>query len=190
MSVGFDIDADPTSTASAIDSALGATSFGDGTSDQSGDSGDDTTFDPERHIGPDRVNADGTFRRKRKRKGDRSTTPRAKTKADLSASIDALTQTLFIVHAGLATTAKIPELAIEQDEAKALAVSLADVLAQFDITPDPKIQAIVGLVVAFSGVYGPKVYFYKERKKKERRERERQKEQQIVPLFPDAPLQS
>jgi len=169
---------DATGAGGTIDGELGAVSFDTGNSSEPGDvGGDDFTFDPERHIGIDRTNADGSYRRKRKRKGggnseSRATAaPRSKTKADHSASIDALTNTLIIVHAGLASVTKIKELEIDPTEGKSLAVALANVLAEFDIQPDPKVQAIVGLVVAGASIYGPRMYLYNERMKAEKAKR-------------------
>lgn len=142
----------------------GGASGGSGGSDRDGD---DSIFDPERHIGRDRINTDGTYRRKRKRRGSagiNSSTKRS-TKADLSASVDALTSTLIIVHAGLASLTKTPEWELSRDEGDALAKSLVSVLEQFDVTPDPKVQAIVGLVMTGGMIYGPKMYLYNERMK-------------------------
>jgi len=171
---------DATGASGTIDNELGAVGFDTGTGDDSGtgdSGGDDFTFDPVRHLGPDRTNADGSFTRKRKRKSggkseSRATAaPRSKTKADHSASIDALTNTLIIVHAGLASVSKIKELEIDQTEGKSLAIALANVLAEFDIQPDPKVQAIVGLVVAGASIYGPRMYLYNERMKAEKAKR-------------------
>lgn len=65
----------------------------------------------------------------------------------------------------MASVSKVPEFEIEQTEAKTLAQALANVLAEFDIQPDPKVQAIVGLVVAAGSIYGPRMYLYNERVK-------------------------
>lgn len=149
--------------------SLGAVSFGD---DARGDSGDDTVFDPERHIGRDRVNADGSYRRKRRRKDGSSkpsaSTQRTKTRTVNSASIDALSNMLMLVHAGLATMTKVHEFKLEDTESRLLASSVANVLIEFDITPDPKAQALVGLIMVGSTIYGPRMYLYNERMKEER----------------------
>lgn len=47
-------------------------------------------------------------------------------------------------------------MAIDNDEGAMLAKASANVLAQFDITPDPKTQAIIGLVMAAGAVYAPR----------------------------------
>lgn len=155
--------------------ALGAVSLpsGDGSgSDDGSGSGSDFVFDPERHIGADRRNADGSYRRKRRRRGSGSSDrgpARQKTRTDYSASVDALSNTLVIIHAGIASVTKITELNLDKNEGDALAGSLANMLAEFDITPDPKVQAIIGLVVTAGTIYGPRMYLYNERMKKERR---------------------
>lgn len=152
---------------------LGAVSLGDNTAGD--DSGDDFTFDPSRHISRDRRNADGSYRRKRRRKdgslGPSAGSKRAEKRSDYSASLDALSNTLMIVHAGLASVTKVQELVIDSDESKVLATSLANVLAEFDIQPDPKAQAIVGLIIAASSIYGPRMYLYNERMKREKIQR-------------------
>jgi hypothetical protein len=154
--------------------SLGAVAFGD--NDIGGSDGlDDHTYDPERHISRDRRNADGSYRRKRRRK-DGSIRPSAGTKrtqkgSDYSASLDALSNTLMIVHAGVASVTKIPEIEIDKDESKALANGVANVLAEFDIQPDPKAQAIIGLIIAAGSIYGPRMYLYNERMKEQRKAR-------------------
>jgi hypothetical protein len=52
---------------------------------------------------------------------------------------------------------------IDESEAEYLAKATANVLDQFDLKPDPKTQAIVGLVIAAGTVYGPRVYMIKSR---------------------------
>jgi hypothetical protein len=79
---------------------------------------------------------------------------------------------LGFVHLGIASALKTPEIKLEDDESKALAQATARVLEEFDWTPDPKVQAVVGLIMTAGSVYGPKVYFIRERKKAERAERD------------------
>ena len=132
-------------------------------------------FDPDIHAGRDRRNADGSWSRKRGRRAgsgsSASAAPRSRTKADNQASVDGLASMLGVLHLGIAAATKTPELALKDDEAKNLAVATARVLEEFDIRPDPKIEAIVGLIIAGSSIYGPRAYFIMERKKKEAAER-------------------
>lgn len=132
----------------------------------SGDGGDGGGFNPDIHLSPDKRNADGSFRKKRGRKpGNTSTNSRSGRKADYSTNLESLTTVLAIVHAGLASATKTPELALDDDDAGALAKAAANVLIEFDIQPNPKVQAVVGLVMTAGAVYGPKVYMIRERKR-------------------------
>lgn len=131
----------------------------------SGDTGE--RFDPNIHIARDRRNANGSYTRKRGRKsgGGGGTSSR---KANTAASVEALTRTLIIVHIGLAAATKAPEMVLEESEADALAKSTANVLEQFDIRPDPKIEAVVGLLMTAGSIYGPRAWLIRERLKSER----------------------
>lgn len=93
---------------------------------------------------------------------------RARGNANSKTSIDALSRVLVIVHAGLASASKTPELNLGEDDANSLAMATANVLEQFNIKPDPKIEAIVGLVVVAGTVYAPKLIMVRERLKEER----------------------
>ncbi len=175
---GGDFDPTGTVTGDTIAAQLGAVelipdagfSFGGG--DSGGDSGGGRgDFDSTIHVSRDKRNADGSYTRKRGRRSGGGNSPsRTSSKADLKASVDSLANVLVIVHAGLAATLKTPEIALEPDESKALAHGVTNVLEQFDIRPDPKVEAVVGLIIAASSIYGPKVYLYRERKKAERAE--------------------
>jgi len=61
-------------------------------------------------------------------------------------------------------------LSIDKAEGDMLANATANMLAQFDITPDPKTQAIIGMIMACGAVYGPRVMLYRMRKAQERQE--------------------
>lgn len=52
-----------------------------------------------------------------------------------------------------------------------LAAASANVMEEFDLKPDPKTQAIIGLVIAAGTVYGPRVVMIQMRKASERREK-------------------
>ncbi len=153
---------------------IGATNFVDpaGTPGDRDAGGDDFAFDPERHISLDKRNADGSYRRKRRRKsgdgGPASKPRKAANRSDYASSVDALANVLVVAHAGLSVATKTPELAIEEAEGKALAGALANVMAEFDIRPDPKVEAMIGLVIVASTMYGPRLYLIRERVKKAR----------------------
>jgi len=143
-----------------------------------GGSGDDG-FDPTIHVGRDKRNADGSFTRKRGRKsGGGSSAGRnpgkGKASPDLKAATDTLSRTLLMLHLGIAGATKTPEMALSQDEADVLANASVNVLEQFDIRPDPKVEAIVGLIIAAGTVYGPRAYLIRQRMAKENAERKSQ----------------
>lgn len=147
--------------------AFGGTSFGDGHADPRGG---DYVFDADRHVGRHSTLKDGSYRRKKAKRGSGGSNATRNTKADLSASVDALTKTLLIMHVGMAEMTKTPELALSEVEASGLATSAVNVLDQFDITPDPKMQAIVGLLMTAGMIYGPRMYNIQSRVKAEKSE--------------------
>lgn len=158
------------------DGASSATFLGgsDGGSSGSGErDANGERFDASIHISPDKRNADGSFRKKRGRKsGNATASTRSRSKASNQASVEGLTRMLAIIHMGIASATKTPELKLEDEEAEALAKSTAVVLEEFDIRPDPKIEAIIGLVTTAGMIYGPRVYLIAERKKQEKRDKD------------------
>jgi hypothetical protein len=131
-----------------------------------GGSGDD--FDPAIHVGREQRNGDGSYTRKRGRKAG-SGTGSAKagsrsSAADLKFAVENLSKTLVIIHSGIAAATQTPEMMIDSEEGDLLAKSAANVLEQFDMTPDPKLQAAVGMIVACAVVYGPRVALIRARK--------------------------
>jgi len=172
--MGFLTEREPDTTGTVGDAPSFATAgfltgdTGDSGGSDSGDSGGGSgEFDPAIHAGRDKRNADGSYRKKRGRKPNSGTAPRNRTKADNQASVDALTNILVVIHTGIATATKTPEIAIEKDDAETLARATANVLAEFDITPDPKVTAIIGLIMAGGAVYGPMTYNIQTRRKQE-----------------------
>ncbi len=146
----------------------GGTDGGDSGRSSGTDSGG---FDPAIHVGRDSVNADGSYRRKRGRRPGSSSGSGNKRAATLSASVDALAGVLSVLHAGIAAATKTPELAIDNDDATTLAKATANVLAEFNIAPDPKVAAVIGLVIAAGSVYGPMGFNIRERKLREAKEK-------------------
>lgn len=130
------------------------------------DSGDNGEFDPSIHISRDKRNADGSYRRKRARRGT-SANSGNKARKNSKTGVEALTNALAIVHFGIAAATKTPELVLADEEAKVLAEASANVLSEFDIRPDPKVEAIFGLIVAAGSIYGPKAYLIRKRWKEE-----------------------
>lgn len=73
-----------------------------------------------------------------------------------------------MVHLGLATATKTPELMITDGEAKLLAKPLADILEELNLKPDPRLEKAFALIVAAASVYGPRVVMIQSRLKGER----------------------
>ena len=94
-----------------------------------------------------------------------------------SNSVETLSRILAIVHTGLAAASKTPELELSDKESEALGSATANVLAQFDIAPDPRVEAIVGLVTVAGMIYGPRMYLIRERKSEEKKQREQERSQ-------------
>jgi hypothetical protein len=159
---------------SAEQPAVDPASFGGSSGGSDGGSIRDaagTEFDPAIHVGPDSRNNDGSFRRKRGRKAGSGSHGKAKVHSNLEGSIEALTKGLAIFHIALATATKTPELVIEDSEAKSLATATVNVLDQYDIRPDPKIEAIIGLIGVSCATYIPRYMSIKMRKEQERKEK-------------------
>jgi len=74
-------------------------------------------------------------------------------------------------HIGVANMAKCPELELSDSESKNLAAATAKVLEQFDMKPDPRITAVVGLITTAGTVYVPRYYLITKRREKERENR-------------------
>jgi len=93
-----------------------------------------------------------------------------------------LSDTLKLVHLGIAGVTKTPELELDDDDAKTLSKAVSNVLEEFDIRPDPKAQAVVGMIVACGMVYGPKLALIKMRVDDERKEKKAAKDN-VVPFL-------
>lgn len=154
-SIGFDFGAD--------DSGDDA---GTGDVDSSGE-----RFDPERHVGRDQRKPDGTFKRKRGRRagtGGGSTGREKKT----ATSVSAIEQSLIGIHALLAAATRTPELVLEADESKPLAVAVAELAKHYDLPGlDAKTTAWVGLIMVCGQVYVPRAVMIKQRLDAEAKER-------------------
>lgn len=75
---------------------------------------------------------------------------------------------------------KIEELALDEEEAKALSEGVKEVASHYDIEPDPKIMAWVGLIGTCSAIYAPRIMAYKMRRAQERKEERAQHRPQQV----------
>lgn len=73
------------------------------------------------------------------------------------------------MHTGIAGVTRTPELVIDGAESELLAGATVNMLDQFDISPDPKLQAAMALVVAAGTVYAPRVVAIKMRKARDKK---------------------
>lgn len=83
-------------------------------------------------------------------------------------NVSGIERILFSAHAMLAGICGIPEIAIEQDEAKQISKALAGVSEHYNVSLDPKVQAHIELALVLGNVYGPRVVAYGMRKSMQR----------------------
>lgn len=121
----------------------------------------------------------GKPRKKRGRKPGGKTGRRSQPKsAGNNQAINSLTQALILVHMGLAGVTKFPDFALDpKTEAEPLANSISNVLAEFDVEPNPKFTAMVGLISTASVIYGPRIYLYKQQKEEQKKEKKKEQSQ-------------
>lgn len=166
---GSDGSGGPIDPATIDGSASGdsAGNFGSGSAEQ---------FDPTIHVSPDKRNRDGSYTRKRGRKaGSTFSQNQNKKTADLGASIEQLSKVILFAHTGLAVATRCPEFELDKEESDYLAKASANVLEQFDIAPDPKTQAIAGLIIALGTVYAPRYIMISARVKSEKKAKQENK---------------
>ena len=131
-----------------------------------------TEFDPTRHSSPDARNKDGTFRGKRGRKaGGSGSKSRSQIHSDIKETAIFLTQGLMLFHTSIAAMTQTPELVLEEAEAEAVATSGLTLAAMYDLTPDPKLQAMINFAMILGTTYGTRVIAIRARKSQEKEER-------------------
>lgn len=89
----------------------------------------------------------------------------------LAQGIETLSQSLMFVHMGIAAFTDVKQWELKKEESDNLAGSIANVMDQFDMTPDPRFAAIAGLITTAGMIYGPRVYFHREHNAKKRAEK-------------------
>lgn len=130
------------------------------------DTGGDDTGDYQLNSdGSIKRNADGTPRRKRRKRGSGggNRTASAK-KGSGQLSVDALENALNGVHGMLALSLKAPEMLLDADESKPYAKALAEVASYYDM-PNVTGEAIawIGLCMVMGKIYAPRVVMIGER---------------------------
>ena len=157
--------------------AGGDTAIDDHSSDRpdidepSGDVGGDSVIDPASLSGADADAPYGRFSNGKPRKrapngsgrksgGNTSRKTASETSGDIS-------RILFSMHMMAASFLKVPELALDDDEAKTLADAVNRVTEQYDIPlMDEKTRAWVNLAMVGTTVYGPRLVAFKMNRKK------------------------
>lgn len=133
--------------------------------------GDD--FDPSIHVGRDKRNANGSYTRKRGRKSGGYSATRSESKKN-SHSVNAIESALVGIHAMVAAFTKTPEMVLESDESKPLAIAVADVAKHYDIPGvDAVVVAWVGLIMVAGKVYVPRYLLVKHRLDQEAKQNRR-----------------
>lgn len=87
------------------------------------------------------------------------------------------------LHDVVAFVGKMPEMSLEKSEADLLSNAAVPVLAQFNVTPDPRIVSAFALCAAIATVEGPRIYLIRERMA---RERAQSRGNQARPVGPSA----
>lgn len=143
---------------------------------------------------------DGTPQKKRGRKPGQKTGEGAsakesgssRTRKASSKGVEMLAAQFQIFNTGLAFLTNFEDFKLDDAEAMQMAEATANVIEQFDYTPDPKITAMIGLVTTTGMIYGPRVYMYRKmlaQKNKEKRASKttRQDEASAISLVPQMP---
>ena len=97
--------------------------------------------------------------------------PGTRNNQTVAAGIETLSQSLMFVHMGLAAFTDFKNWELKKEESDSLAKSVANVMEQFDMAPDPRFAAVAGLITTAGMIYGPRVYLYREHNAKKRAEK-------------------
>lgn len=90
---------------------------------------------------------------------------------DLAAGLETLSNSLMFVHMGLAAFTDFDNWKLKKEEADSLSSSIANVMQEFDMAPDPRFAAVAGLITTAGMIYGPRVYLYREHKAEKRKQK-------------------
>lgn len=92
-----------------------------------------------------------------------------KDKSNLAGSIEQLSRTLVFTSLGFSILA--PELALSDAEATAITGALVNLLEVYDVKPDPKVEAWVGVAFTLGPIAATKGFQIRNRRRKERQEK-------------------
>ena len=94
-----------------------------------------------------------------------------KVETSVRVDIDVLTWALLGIHSMLEGATKVPEMALDENEARKIAECSARVSAFYIGEANPKIQAWGALAMVLGTVYGTRIVAYQLRMRSEREER-------------------
>lgn len=136
-----------------VDPAIARSTTGTGAGDSVAP-GNSDSGEPRRGRGrhPNGCNCNGCVAKRAS--GEKPQPVKAETSRNLN--IDGVEKILFSIHSVGAALLSIPELELEEAEAKKLAKSISAVNDQYKLTLDPKKAAWVDLCTAASTIYGPR----------------------------------
>lgn len=133
--------------------------------------------------------ADGTPRNKPGRKpgagtgsGPRASKSAGKKANASSSSVNGLEKILFSIHAIIAVKGKIPELAIDAQEANMMARAINDVQEFYGLEVSEKVTIWVNLVTALGTVYAPRFVSISVRKSREKKHPESKPSATVTPI--------
>ena len=107
---------------------------------------------------------DGTGKRKRGRPaGSRNNPAQAGAKESVRLESLKISDLLYSIHLMGAEICKVPELELDKEEAAKLADAIADVSKYYITSFDPKKVAWVHLAVIAGGIYGTRIFAYRNR---------------------------
>lgn len=81
----------------------------------------------------------------------------------------------------------VPEMELDKDESAALGLAIENVAQHYDITPDPKVMAWVGLIGTCATIYGPRAAAWRLRigmeKAAQQKPRAEMPKAEVVPIY-------
>lgn len=104
----------------------------------------------------------------------------------VSIPVDAISATLFSLHAMAAAALKTPEFAIEESEAKKIAEASAKVAAHYNVVANPKTVDWCNLAVTLGMVYGTRFMALRARAKAQAKQKSQRPQAGNVAPFPGA----
>jgi hypothetical protein len=134
-------------------------------------SGDDSGINDEYARNADgsvKRNRDGSPRRKSGRKRGGHSGSRGGSSPKSSASLAGIEASLLTISGILAIATKTPEIALEEDEAKAEAKAIAELAMLYPTTIDPKSLAWFNLTLTTAMIVFPRVSAVRQRRREER----------------------